>query len=418
MPTGTQVTYATYTATTTISSGSLSGSIALFGTTIAEANGSTISPSSSGTSSSSRSVTLLQGGHGAFPTTTVATNGTSNSTVTSSTASSAQPTNTQACNNYPEFCARNYSNVTYIAAHNSPFVNANNAGANQIYGVVAQLNDGVRMLQGQTHFLDNTIYYCHTSCDLLNAGSAKSYFANITNWISQHPFDVVTLLIGNSDFRNVTDYVEPLQQSGLSAYAYVPPKIPMAIDDWPTLSSMILTRKQVVIFMDYNANQTEVPYILDEFSQIWETPFSPTNASFPCTQQRPPGLSQQDAENRMYMANHNLNTEITALGLSILVPTTPLINQTNGLNGSGSLGAMVDDCTARWPRPPNFLLVDYYNDGSYQGSVFESAARINNVTYDRPCCGLDRGLSASSKNIPDTMLLATVCVLGTFFFMS
>ncbi|KAL8820807.1 MAG: hypothetical protein Q9191_007437 [Dirinaria sp. TL-2023a] len=345
VPTGTQVTYKTYTGTTTIPSGSLSGSIALLATTIAVANGSIISPSSSGTSSSSRSVTLLQGGQGAFPTTTAAANRTSNSTTSSTTTSSAQPTNTQACNNYPEFCGRKYSNVTYIAAHNSPFVNANNAAANQIYGVVDQLNDGVRMLQGQTHFFDNNIYYCHTSCDLLNAGSAVSYFANITNWIREHPFEVVTLLIGNSDFRNVTDYVAPLQQSGLSNYAYTPPKIPMAIDDWPTLSSMILQRKQVVIFMDYNANQTEVPWILDEFSQVWETPFSPTNASFPCTQDRPPGLSQQDAENRMYLANHNLNTEITALGLSILVPTVPLINQTNGLNGSGSLGAMVDDCS-------------------------------------------------------------------------
>ena len=342
VPTGTEVTYATYTATTTLASGSLSGSIEILATTIAVANGSIISPSS-GSSRSSRSVTLLRGGQGAFST-TVASNGTSNSTARSTT-SSAQPTNTQACNNYPEFCARKYSNITYIAAHNSPFVNPKNAGANQVYGVFAQLNDGIRMLQGQTHFVDNTIYYCHSSCDLLNAGSALSYFTNITNWVREHPFDVVTLLIGNSDFRNVTDYVTPLQQSGLSTYAYTPPKIPMAIDDWPTLSSMILTRKRIVIFMDYNANQTEVPWILDEFSQIWETPFSPTNASFPCTQERPPGLSRQEAETRMYLANHNLNTEITALGTSILVPTTPLINQTNGLNGSGSLGAMADDCT-------------------------------------------------------------------------
>jgi hypothetical protein len=38
-------------------------------------------------------------------------------------------------------------------------------------------------------------------------------------------------------------------------------------------------------------------------------------------------------------------------------------------------------------RPPNFLLVDYYNMGSFNGSVFEVAARANNVTYNRTCCG-------------------------------
>ena len=114
--------------------------------------------------------------------------------------------------------------------------------------------------------------------------------------------------------------------------AYVPTQVPMNISSWPTLSDMILMGKRAVIFIDYNANQTEIPYILDEFSQMWETPFSPTNQSFPCTQQRPPNLSRQTAENRMYMANHNLNTEISLAGTSLLVPTTALINQTNALS--------------------------------------------------------------------------------------
>ena len=347
LPTGTQVSYQTYTATSTISSGSLSGATELLATTIAVANGTTLASSSgSGSTSSSRSVTILAGGQSGSPTTS-GTNAFTNASSTTST--SAQPVNTQPCNNYPELCSRSYSNITYVAAHNSPFVNPNNAAANQEFGVFAQLNDGIRMLQGQTHFFDNTIYYCHTSCNLLNAGSAESYFTNITRWVQKHPFDVVTILIGNADFRAVTDYVAPLEASGLSNYAYVPPKVPMNITDWPTLSSIILTGKRVVIFMDYNANQTAVPYILDEFSQIWETPFSPTDSSFPCTVQRPPGLSNEDAGARMYLANHNLNTEINLLGTSLLVPTTTLINETNAVNGTGSLGAMADECAGNSP---------------------------------------------------------------------
>lgn len=200
-----------------------------------------------------------------------------------------------------------------VAAHNSPFVNPSNAAANQELAVQAQLNDGIRMLQGQTHYNSTTkvISYCHTSCDLLNAGTALSFFTNISHWVRAHPYDVVTLLIGNADFIGVGNYTSPLEASGLSRYAYVPDQVPMNISSWPTLATMILTGKRVVIFMDYNANQTEVPYILDEFSQMWETPFSPTNRSFPCVQQRPPGLSHQEAENRMYMANHNLNTQIS-----------------------------------------------------------------------------------------------------------
>ena len=245
-----------------------------------------------------------------------------------------------------------------MAAHNSPFVNPNNAAANQELGVIDQLNDGIRMLQGQTHFnaTTNTISYCHTSCNLLNAGSAQEYFTNITQWISTKPYDVVTLLIGNADFIGVGNYTAPLEASGLSRYAYVPSQIPMTISSWPTLSNMILMGKRVVIFMDYGANQTEVPHILDEFSQMWETPFSPTNRSFPCTQQRPPGLSMDDAQQRMFVANHNLNTEIALGGTSLLVPTTALINETNAVNGTGSLGMMANNCVGKLPSQSRVTL--------------------------------------------------------------
>ncbi|KAL9601303.1 MAG: hypothetical protein Q9219_002598 [cf. Caloplaca sp. 3 TL-2023] len=393
VPTGAGVSYQSLTSTTTLSSGSLSGETALLASTIAIANGSISSDplASNSTTNSPTSFTLLEGTYQ----TTVPANATGMGNSTSSRTSTApQPTNTQPCNNYPEFCTRRYSNVTEVAAHNSPFVASNNAAANQALGVADQLNDGIRMLQGQTHSVNGTIYYCHTSCDLLNAGTAENYFANIVGWVKKHPYDVVTLLIGNGDLVKVDDYVAPLQSSGLANYAYIPAKVPMGTDDWPTLSELILRQKRVVIFMDYNANQTSVPYVLDQFSHMWETPFSPTNRSFPCTQQRPPGLSMQDAEQRMYLANHNLNTELTLLGKSILVVTVSLLNETNNASGPGSLGAMADDCNERWARPPNFLLVDYYNVGA--GSVFEVAAEHNNVTYDRSCCGLVPSLASRS----------------------
>jgi hypothetical protein len=40
---------------------------------------------------------------------------------------------------------RNYSNITNVAAHNSPFVVPGNAASNQALKVTDQLNDGVRM---------------------------------------------------------------------------------------------------------------------------------------------------------------------------------------------------------------------------------------------------------------------------------
>ena len=131
----------------------------------------------------------------------------------------------------------------------------------------------------------------------------------------------------------------------------------MDMDDWPTHSEMILTRKGVGNFIDYNATQTVMFHMLDESSQIWETPFSPTNRSFPYTQQHPHGLSVENAHSRMYMANHNLDTELALAGFSLLVAITVLLNVTNNVSGYGSLGATAEYCTENWP-------ISYSYDGA------------------------------------------------------
>lgn len=313
------------------------------------------------------------------------------------TSSAPRPTNTQPCNGYPEFCNRKYSNITEVCAHNSPFVRKRNIGANQALGVTQQLNDGIRMLQGQAHLINGTLYYCHSSCDLLNAGTVEDYLREVTEWVEKHPYEVITILFGNYGYQlkgddgkplvTASTFAVPIEKSGLKKYIYQPPKTAMTLDDWPTLSDMIFANKRVVTFIDYNFDTNAVPYLLWEFYNMWETPFSPTDPTFPCTLERPGGLSKEKQDNMLYMANHNLNVEISVAGLNLLIPNTVELNITNGVNGSGSLGEMTEQCTADHGRPPNFLLVDYYNEGPFNGSVFEVAARANNVTYKGKCCG-------------------------------
>lgn len=189
----------------------------------------------------------------------------------------------------------------------------------------------------------------------------------------------------------------------------------MTLDDWPTLSEMVLRGQRVVMFMDYMANQTAYPWLLDEFSQLWETPFDPTDQSFPCTVQRPPNLADADAKNRMYMINHNLNIELSILGTDMLVPARTELNVTNNVTGTGSLGLSANNCRSEWGRAPNFLNVDYYNFGGYAGSVFEVAAQMNNVTYDRQCCGVStNGAERLLINGGFTYLLITMIFSWVF----
>lgn len=371
--TGSEYSYETYSGQKTLTSTSTSTP------TSAPTSTSISTGPSNGTVVSTRSNSQSAGSHtspsvivlGGATSTGLSTN---NATI-SSTSSAAQPVNTVPCNNYPEFCTRKYSNITEVCAHNSAFVVKDNAASNQMLSITDQLNDGIRMckrnlpisdvprrkggaddllVQGETHYVNGTVMNCHTTCELLNAGTWQAELETLVTWLESNPYDVVTFLIVNSDFKNVEVYLPAIQNSGIESYLYVPDYIPQHKDQWPTLGEMILTGKRVVMFMDYNANQTAVPYILDEFSHIFETPFSPTNQSFPCTQQRPPGLNRTDAENNyMYLANHNLNTAVDLNALTggsssetILIPNYAELNRTNGQEDQfGQLGAMNANCT-------------------------------------------------------------------------
>lgn len=203
------------------------------------------------------------------------------------------------------------------------------------------------LVQFQTHYENGTMYLCHTTCQLLNVGTLEAYLVEVNTWMRKNPYDVVTFIIGNYDYVSPANFTTPIYNSGLKDLIYTPTKVPMGLDDWPTLSEMILRQKRAVFFMDYQANQTAYPWLMDEFSQVWETPFSPTDPTFPCTQQRPPGLSVTAAKNRMYMANHNLNLQLNLGSLSLLIPNTASIDETNAVNGSGSLGAMARECNCK-----------------------------------------------------------------------
>ncbi|KAF2179265.1 PLC-like phosphodiesterase [Zopfia rhizophila CBS 207.26] len=311
--------------------------------------------------------------------------------ATSGTSSTPRPRltrNKQPCNGHVEFCNRKFSNVSMVVTHNSPFVVPHNIASNQELYVLQQLHDGIRGLQFETRMFNGTLSLCHTTCDLLNVGTLEAYLRTVACWLKKHPYEVISIMMGNGNRVAPTTYIAPFKNAGLLRYVYTPPSRNMTLDQWPTLSEMILENRRVVVMLDYLANQTQVPWLLDEFAYQWQTQFSPTDANFPCTVQRPVNQPPEVSRNYMYMANHNLNVVIPVrLGDNpVLIPAYTLLKKVNAVQGNGSLGRHVDDCIAMWGRPPNWLLVDYYNYGNFNGSVFQVAASANNVSYDRKSC--------------------------------
>lgn len=283
---------------------------------------------------------------------------------------------TIACNNSPDLCSRAYSNITQLGAHDSPFLNNASASnsitfsdaGNQNVNSVAQLTAGVRLLTAQVHNNNGAWHLCHTSCSLLDAGTLSAWLSTIKTWMDGNPNDVVTILLVNSDDASAEDLNAEFEAANITSYGYRPPSTTTALATWPTLQEMVSNNTRLVTFVaDLNpSTNTVAPYLLDEFTFVFENPYNVTSSTnFSCVADRPPAVFEQTAtaisSGRLPLVNHFLDT---SEGLGIDIPDTANITTTNGKTGVGSLGIAASDCSAAYGKAPAFLLVDYFDQGS------------------------------------------------------
>lgn len=274
------------------------------------------------------------------------------------------------CNGHAELCSRSYGNVTFVGAHDSFAYSTDPAAVSrdQMVDIPYQLQDGIRLLQAQSHWWNGALHFCHTSCLLYDGGPVLNYLNKVKSFLDKNPNEVLTLLFTNPENQSVLTVWKPIfDQAGLTPMIYVPPNVPAKVTDWPTLGDMIDSGKRLVVFLDSGANTTAVNFILPEFSMIWETPFGVTDSSFPCSVNRIQGpLSTTD---HMYMINHSLNKDVFGIVVSdpVDAPTT---------NGVTSILNNAYKCVPyAGGRNPNFLLLDFVN----QGNAFHAADILNGL---------------------------------------
>ncbi|KAF9245916.1 PLC-like phosphodiesterase [Melanogaster broomeanus] len=312
------------------------------------------------------------------------------------------------CNGSSDLCSRSFGNVTFVGAHDSYAVGVNNLATNQDYNITQQLNDGIRMLQMQAHNLSGVIQLCHTSCSLYNGGPLSTYLGTVKTWLDANPNEVLSLLIVNSDNFPPTEYDSVFKGAGLDTMSYAPPSASIPATEWPTLGNLIDSGKRLITFMDSSADFNSVPYIIDEFTNIWETPYDVTT-TFDCSVNRTKG----DSSTQMYLINHFLDT----LLLGQPVPDPSQANQTNAVSGTNSLGEQFDLCASQYGRNPNFMLVDFYEYGG--GSVFEVAAMANGDGSSPTASGTtspNSAVSISAQWITASVLVSSV-TLGALFVL-
>lgn len=121
----------------------------------------------------------------------------------------------------------------------------------------------------------------------------------------------MTLLIVNSANLNATTLQSIFSAAGADKFAYTPAETTHATSSWPTLGSMISSNKRLVVFIASlaPASNTVAPYLLDEFTFMFENNYQNNNATaFSCEVNRPSNLvgmtSQALSEGYMPLMNH------------------------------------------------------------------------------------------------------------------
>lgn len=284
-----------------------------------------------------------------------------------------------ACNNSLDLCSRQYNNITHLGAHDSPFLRdettSYSTSGNQFYNSTVQLEAGVRLLTAQVHSQNGSLHLCHSDCDLLDAGTLSSWLGEVKSFMDDNPDEVVTILLVNSDDASASDLAAQYEAAGVDSYSYVPSSASTS-STWPTLQDLISSNTRLVNFVASLDDNAAAPYLLDEFTYVFENSYENSQFSdFSCTPNRPSGLSSGSVGGRMALMNHFLYQD-QAFGIQS--PNIGNLTTTNAPgNSTGMLGMQLGQCTREYGgTQPTFVLVDFFN----VGPAIDAVDAVNGVT--------------------------------------
>lgn len=134
-----------------------------------------------------------------------------------------------------------------------------------------------------------------------------------------------------------------------------------------------------MVFVASLDSNTDAPYLMDEFSFLFENPYDVTSPSnFSCNPDRPASvkndLSAAISSNRLPLMNHFLYATTI---LNIEYPNSTYVTTTNAPSGGvGNLGDTATKCQSAYGRQPAFILVDFFD----KGPAIDTVDKLNNVT--------------------------------------
>lgn len=232
---------------------------------------------------------------------------------------------------------------------------------------------------------------------------------------------VVTLLLVNSDDASAEDLAGEFEASGIDSYGYTPSSTSGPIDTWPTLQTLIDANTRLMTFVaSLSSDDNSVaPYLMDEFTYIFENNFDVTALSnFTCTPARPSAVagdtSTAISSGYLPLMNHFLDE---AEGFGIEIPDIDNITITNSpsTNITGALGTSAQTCKNEYQKQPTFILVDFFEEGPALSTV-DSLNGVTNAVGRTTVSAPSTSTSGAQKGV-DLAQNALFAMVGVVAYM-
>lgn len=290
-----------------------------------------------------------------------------------------------ACNGHRELCDRRLNHVVFLGTHNS-MAAASERGwyfANQLTGIRAQLEAGVRVLLIDTYYgydtgrgvrtanrdfvaealvpggateqvvesarrLAATIgtvqpgdplgtYLCHAYCEL-GATPLTQTLSVINNFLVRNPGEV--LFIAIQDHITPEDTAKAFIASGLVQHVYTP----VIGQPLPTLRELIELDQRVIVMADTNASG--IDWYLQSYDLVQDTPFRVvTESEFSCD------YGRGDPDAPLFAMNHWLTQSF------------PSSFDAGRINTFGFIYDRVVRCHQERQRKVNLIIVNFFEIG-------------------------------------------------------
>ena len=254
-----------------------------------------------------------------------------------------------ACNQFRELCPRSVSETVWATSHNSHASydrNHNLVSGSQRTNITAQMEGGVRVINLDVHEYNNQTMLCHGGydyplhpCFISGSWPLEDAFIEVASFLENNSFAVLVITLESyvtaqdvanaSDATNLTPYFHT-QELGAP---------------WPSLASLIESGERVILFSQ-DRPEVDIPWYHYDGDYMAKTHWEYNDSAyFNCE------LTRGNLSSSLRWLDHYVTDPISSESASNATNQVPVIVE------------RADNCTEQWGQIPNFIAVDFWEQG-------------------------------------------------------